>query len=122
VKKRERGGFPLKKQTQRNAFFFEIISSVLFDHNKKNKMSADASDDEDDGKSGATVEVDGEQVIVRVRCAECVKKGLTTEADENENLGQFYESQLRDDLLCASHYLEELRTLENNYVMKIGKN
>jgi|TARA_B110000459_G_scaffold86519_1_gene96798 hypothetical protein len=94
----------------------------LFDHNKKNKMSADASDDEDDGKSGATVEVDGEQVIVRVRCAECVKKGLTTEADENENLGQFYESQLRDDLLCASHYLEELRTLENNYVMKIGKN
>jgi hypothetical protein len=49
-----------------------------------------------------------------------VKKGLTTEADEN--LGQFYESQLRDDLLCASHYLEELRTLENNYVMKIGKN
>jgi hypothetical protein len=44
------------------------------------------------------------------------------EADENENLGQFYESQLRDDLLCASHYLEELRTLENNYVMKIGKN
>ena len=75
-------------------------------------MSADASDDEDnDGKSGATVEVDGEHVIVRVRCAECVKKGLTTEADENENLGQFYESQLRDDLLCASHYLEELRTL-----------
>ena len=96
----------------------------MFDHNKKNKMSADASDDgeDNDGKSGATVEVDGEQVIVRVRCAECVKKGLTTEADENENLGQFYESQLRDDLLCASHYLEELRTLENNYVMKIGKN
>ncbi|CAL6371975.1 unnamed protein product [Bathycoccus prasinos] len=85
-------------------------------------MSADASDDEDNDGKSATVEVDGEQVIVRVRCAECVKKGLTTEADENENLGQFYESQLRDDLLCASHYLEELRTLENNYVMKIGKN
>jgi len=84
-------------------------------------MSADASDDEDDGKS-ATVEVDGEQVIVRVRCAEYVKKGTETTADENGNLGQFYESQLRDDFLCASHYLEELRTLENNYVMKIGKN
>ena len=83
-------------------------------------MSADASDDEDNDGKSATVEVDGEQVIVRVRCAECLKKGLTTEADEN--LGQFYESQLRDDLLCASHYLEELRTLENNYVMKIGKN
>ena len=84
-------------------------------------MSADASDDEDDKKS-ATVEVDGEQVIVRVRCAECVKKGTETTADENGNLGQFYESQLGDDFLCASHYLEELRTLENNYVMKIGKN
>ena len=51
------------------------------------------------------------------------EEGLTTEADEkNEEAGQFYESQLRDELLCEGCYRKSWKTLENNYVMKIGKN
>jgi hypothetical protein len=84
------------------------------------------SKDED----GETIEIDEEdkmangnaRVVVRVECSACSAKGAMPREDEKGNVGQFYESQLTDGMLCAEHYLEELKTLNNNYIMKMGSN
>jgi hypothetical protein len=90
-------------------------------------MSVPSKDE--DGKS-YTIEIDEEdkmadgnaRVVVRVECSACSAKGAMPREDEKGNVGQFYESQLTDGMLCAEHYLEELRTLNNNYIMKMGSN
>ena len=75
-------------------------------------------DEEDKGDLG-----DGNsRVIIRVQCTECLKKGTAPTSGNNEEAGQFFESQLSGELLCGGCYLKELRKLQDNYIKKVGSN
>ena len=75
-------------------------------------------DEEDKGDLG-----DGNsRVIIRVQCTECLKKGTAPTSGNNEEAGQFFESQLSGELLCGGCYLKELKKLQDNYIKKVGSN